>query len=177
VASHYRCNNDWSKADEALGQLISVVRGKFPETDKMRFGLTVANHGSTSEPVLGATGVHIEHHVIRWVRGVHAALYKEFLPDQPETNFCVSLPFPRLLSGQRARRLTVGLDQNHLTFVEELKKNRMAGRMDRIRCNNGKFTYECVWTKADQGEPCCIFGMNIYDWNRLGPAHLPQRSW
>jgi hypothetical protein len=57
------------------------------------------------------------------------------------------------------------------------KKNRMAGRMDRIRCNNGKFTYECVWTKADQGEPCCIFGMNIYDWNRLGPAHLPQRSW
>jgi hypothetical protein len=176
VPAHWKCNHDWSKKDEIVAELIAVVHGKkkTPKKSHLEFGL--ASDAMTGDIIAGVGGLNIERHVIRWVRGFHAALYREFLPDQGSTNFCVSLPTPRLLSGPKAASLMQNLQRNHLTFVEVIKKNRMAERLDRIHSNNGKFTYECVWAKADDGTECCVFAIQLYDWQLLGPTNRPRTS-
>src|SRR5262249_736187 len=61
----------------------------------------------------------------------------------------------------------------HPLFVETVKSNRARGNLDRISCNKGKLTYECVWHQADNGGPwLCIFALDIYDWKDLGRTPL-----
>src|SRR5713101_6557271 len=172
VPAHWICNNDWSKKDEIVGELIAVLHGTKKAPKKSGLELGLSTDAITGDTIAGVSGsnLNLERHVIRWVRGFHAALYREFLPDQGPTNFCVSLPTPRLLSGPQAVPLMRNLLRNHVSFVEILKKNRLAGRLDRIHCNNGKFTYECVWTRADEGKECCVFAIKLYDSERLGPT-------
>jgi hypothetical protein len=58
------------------------------------------------------------------------------------------------------------------------RSNRLRGNLDRIVCNKGKLTYECVWQQADNGGPwMCIFALDIYDWKDLGRTGvLPARG-
>lgn len=176
VPAHWKCNNDWSNGDDVIGELVAILHGKTKEPEKTRLEFQLAKDEVTGDAVVGVGGLNIERHVIRWVRGFHAALYREFLPDQGSTDFCVSLPTPRLLSSPSATRTMSGLQRNHVKFVEVIKKNRKAARLDRIHCNNGKFTYECVWTTCDTGQDCCVFAIQLYDWQKLGPTTRPSGS-
>ena len=88
----------------------------------------------------------------------------------------MSLPFPRLLTGPHAKAVKDGLLQNHISFVEVIKKNRLAGRLDRIVSNNGQCVYDCVWAKDDYGKSVCIFALKLYDWSRLADSRLDRRS-
>ena len=64
-----------------------------------------------------------------------------------------------------------------LRMVEEIKRNRLTGTLDRIVCRNGKCRYECVWTQFDRGEWFCVYALDIYDWKDLGDiAHFKARS-
>lgn len=59
----------------------------------------------------------------------------------------------------------------------QIKRNRVAGKLDRIVCSNGKCIYECVWYKADGGQPICIFALNVYDWSALANTDdFPKRG-
>lgn len=176
VPAHWKCNNDWSKRDDVVAELIAVVHGKRRELKDSKLEFEVAFDQMAGQPSLGVRGVYLDWHIIRWIRGFHAALYREFLPDQDSTHFCVSLPTPRLMEGSDAEVRMRGLQRSHLQFVEIIKKNRAADRLDRIQCNNGKFTYECVWTHLDDGRDCCVFAIQVYDWQKLGPAHRPRSS-
>jgi hypothetical protein len=112
--------------------------------------------------------------VWRWIGGFHAALYRE-----PGVGIKGSLitPFPRarLVNG---RAVLEPLRVQHPLFVETIKSNRRRGNLDRISCNKGKLTYECVWQQADNGGPwMCIFALDIYDWKDLGRTPgLPARG-
>lgn len=66
----------------------------------------------------------------------------------------------------------------HSLFVQTIKSNRLRGNLDRIECNKGKMTYECVWQQADNNGPwMCIFALDIYDWKDLGrTGALPARG-
>jgi len=66
----------------------------------------------------------------------------------------------------------------HLNFVQTIKTNRAKNNLDRICCNKGKLTYECVWAQADNDGPwLCIFALDIYDWKDLGRTRVqPARD-
>ena len=176
VAAHETCNNALSDKDEVIAQLVAVIHGKYPKPERVRLGFEVVDDDTTGDELVGVSGTNVEHHVVRWVRGFHAALYGEFLADQPECQFCVSLPFPRLLSGSSRKLLNDALLRNHVTFAEEIKKNRLAGRLDRIVSNNAQCVYECVWSESDDGQPVCIFALRLYDWSQLADPRLDRRS-
>jgi hypothetical protein len=173
VSSHESCNNQLSGRDEVIAQLVAAVHGKYPSPGNVKLRFKKLKTESIENEYFGVVGVHIEHEVIRWVRGFHAALYGEFLVDQPSSQFCVSLPFPRLLSDET---LTDGLLRNHVSFVAEIKRNRLAGRLDRIISNREKCVYECVWSKSDDGQDVCIFALKLYEWSRLADRRLDRRS-
>jgi hypothetical protein len=173
VACHESCNNCLSNRDEVIGQLVAVVHGKYATPERLKLEFETVRAETTGNEYFGVTGVNVEHEVIRWIRGFHAALYGEFLADQPDCQFCVSLPFPRLLNN---KALNDGLLCNHVSFVEEIKKNRHAGRLDRIVANNHQCVYECVWSKSDDGQHVCIFALKLYDWSRLADQRLNRRS-
>jgi hypothetical protein len=175
VAAHESCNNQLSDKDEGIGQLVAVSHGKYAKLSRLRLDFKMVEDQATGEEFIGVSKVHVEDQVIRWVRGFHAALYEEFLTGD-RNRFCVSLPFPRLLTGPHAKSVNDGLLRNHISFVEEIKKNRVAGRLDRIESNNGQCVYECVWTNMDDGQPACIFALKLYDWSRLADPRLDRRS-
>ena len=57
----------------------------------------------------------------------------------------------------------------HLVIVEAIKTNRVKHNLDRICCNKGKLTYECVWRQSDDKcSWCCIFA--IFTSGRISAA-------
>jgi hypothetical protein len=111
--------------------------------------------------------------VWRWVRAFHAALYREFLPE--DTRLALHLPVPSG-SGTQDRLRVDGIHQQQYLFAEIVKKNRIARCLDRVECYNGQCVYECVWVQMDGGAWACVFALNIYNWAVLGDKRLPTRG-
>jgi len=64
----------------------------------------------------------------------------------------LATPFPKaqFIGG---RPVVAPLRVQHQLFVQTIKSNRLRGNLDRISCNKGKLTYECVWQQSDNGGP------------------------
>ena len=70
-----------------------------------------------------------------------------------------------------------GILAQHPLFVQVIKKNRTARSIDRIVCCNSKCVYECVWEQTGDGQPVCIFALNLYDWTALADTdNYPKRG-
>lgn len=171
LRTHVTCNNDEKVVDERMGQLIGLRRGVMP-TKPVNRKLTFRHLGGNKVAV---TNVNVYAAVWRWIRGFHAALYRQPLPL--ECRRAIELPF------QRARELATGAievvplrEGQHRRFVELLKLNRAKMNLDRIVNNAGMMTYECVWTQNGQREWACVFGLNVYAWKDLGDKGLGQRG-
>jgi hypothetical protein len=121
------------------------------------------------------SGLNLEHLIGRWVRGCHALLYSvPIAPDEFQVAMSLPLPSDRDL---RDRELTAGMQPAHGLIVSRLKRQMSIGQIDRIVAYAGKFEYLCFWTRFDSGEPCCAFGMRIYNWEDLGRTDgLPKRG-
>lgn len=181
LPTHASCNGAQSAYDEIVGQLIAVIHGKYPDPARMRLDVQV-----NEDPITGAhsawlSDTNLHRTICRWLRAFHAALYQEYLPDNDATNdgtkFSFDPPFPvgHLEEGNEIR--VDPIRPHHCYFVERIKQNRAAGRLDRIVCFNGKCIYECVWDSADRGESICIFALNVYDWGALGNTDdYPKRG-
>jgi hypothetical protein len=171
LPTHTVCNSGYRLADEKIGQLIALRYGKVPRTASHR-RLKFAR--SWQLDLSGVVNLDIDAAVWRWIAGFHTALYRE-----PAVGIKGSLvtPFPkaRLVKG---RPLFAPLLVQQPLFVQTIKSNRVRSNLDRIVCNKGKLTYECVWQQADNGGPwMCIFALDIYDWKDLGRTGiLPARG-
>jgi hypothetical protein len=171
LPTHTACNSAYQLLDEKIGQLIALRYGKVPRNaGHLRLKFAYSPHGG-----LGAVvNLNIDAAVWRWIAGFHAALYRE-----PGIGIRGSLvtPFPKawIVNG---RPVSAPLLVQHLRFVQTIKSNRVRGNLDRIVCNKGKVTYECVWQQADNCGPwMCIFALDIYDWKDLGGTGLlPARG-
>ena len=171
LPAHTACNKSYELLDEKIGQLIALRYGKVPRNPahrRLKFAVSPQRN-------LGAVvNLDIDGAVWRWIGGFHAALYRE-----PGVGIKGSLitPFPRarFVNG---RAVLEPLRTQHPLFVETIKSNRLRDNLDRISCNKGKLTYECVWQQADNGGPwMCIFALDIYDWKDLGRTPgLPARG-
>ncbi len=174
VAAHLHCNRNLSDADEVIGQLIAVIHGKHPRPDRTKLRYEVFKIAESEVPFLAIPDTGLPGQVARWVRGFHAALYHEFMPV--ETRWDAQLPFPSGRVEQDGYTIDKVLPQ-HPLFVELIKKNRAAGRLDRVVCNNGKCHYECVWIQMDDGARACVFALRLYDWSALADsAHFERRG-
>ena len=171
LPTHEKCNENQSGYDEVVGQLIATSHGKYPKPARMRLDVGVAEDDATGTPSAWLSGVNLHAIIGRWLRAFHAALYQEFLPDndgtKDGTRFSFDPPFPVGHVNEAGEIKVDTIRPHHTLFVEQIKQNRLAGRTDRIVCYNGKCVYECVWEEADNGQPICIFALNIYDWIAL----------
>lgn len=171
LPAHTVCNKSYSLMDEKIGQLIALRYGKVPRNPRhRRLKFTV----SPLRDLGAVVNLDIDAAVWRWISGFHAALYRE---SGVGIKGSLITPFPkaRLVNG---RAVVAPLRVQHPLFVETIKSNRLRDNLDRISCNKGKLTYECVWQQADNGGPwMCIFALDIYDWKDLGRTGiLPARG-
>jgi hypothetical protein len=171
---HDRCNKEQSVGDEVIGQLVSVLHcaSGWPRTDKLKIGQVSRGEAT---PITFLTGPDLRPLIWRMVKGFHAALYGQPLLVAGKAN--VHMPFPegKRLSGNRVSFNDV-LPQQRV-IAEEIKKNRLANRLDRVVCFNGKCVYECVWVSGDRGEPICMFALRLYDWEKLADTRMfPPRG-
>jgi len=171
LPAHTVCNKSYGLIDEKIGQLIALRYGKVPRNPadrRLKFAV------SPQRDLSAVVNLDIDAAVWRWIGGFHAALYRE-----PGVGIKGSLitPFPRarVVNG---RVVFEPLRVQHQHFVETIRSNRSRSNLDRISCNKGKLTYECVWQQADNNGPwMCIFALDIYDWKDLGRTGvLPARG-
>lgn len=172
LRTHQDCNTARSQDDQVAGQLVGVLHGRKvnPTHKKLKVKLGHFENGSRAV-VVG--NLDIRAIIRRWVRGFHAALYKEYLPEADSFMTCPPLPEakptadgPQFMPVQEVFPL----------FVKELKRNRATATLDRIVCRNGKCRYECVWTQADNGTWMCVYGLDLYNWIDLGDKNFEPRG-
>ncbi len=173
VASHFKCNNSQSKDDEVISQLIAVVHGKQPNPENTRLEYKAYQIENTNNTLFGFLNVNLPTQIWRWVRGFHAALYEEFLPEN--TGNAIHPPFPHGTTDTKGFKIDKILPQHRL-FVKIIKKNRKINYLDKIECNNRKLLYECVWVRMDDMSWACIFALQIYDWMKLADKHFTSRG-
>jgi len=174
LLAHRSCNGARSPEDEVIGQLVSLLHGRVPAPHRNRLAVEVRTDTEHAHELGIFTGLKIEAVIQRWLKGFHAALYKTPLSDA--TRFATQTPFP---SGTLKNGSVIAnpIPPQHCLFVEELKRNRLAGSLDTIVCNNGKLRYECVWVQMDDGGWGCIYGIDLYGWKNLGDIHnFPARG-
>jgi len=174
VSAHKSCNHAQSVTDEEIGQLVSLLHGRFPEPHRDRLAIEIQENPARAQTFGILTGVNLEPAVHRWLKAFHAALYRQPLPVS--TRFATQLPFPSAtLKG--GKFVLDRIPDQHLRFVETLKKNRLVGNLDTIACNNEKLRYECVWAQMSDGSWGCVYGLDLYDWKNLGDIHnFPARG-
>ena len=173
VAAHRACNNPQSNQDEVIGQIIAVIHGIQPKPDNIRFKHNTFKLPNDNTPMLAFSDTNLVGQIWRWVRGFHAALYAEFLPENTKAEVHPPVPYGK----KQTNGFTIDniKDQQYL-FVEIIKKNRIARHIDRIVCNNGQCIYECVWVQLDNGPWACVFALQIYNWTKLADKHFPPRG-
>jgi hypothetical protein len=164
LPTHTICNAGRSVEDQTIGQLLGILHNRAPSSqqNKLKFEFGELPDGQT---VVAVGGLDLRGIIRRWVRGFHAALYREFLPDA-----YLFMTNPPLAEGERsADGLQFGRVEPLIhEAARELRENRSRGLIDQIHCRNLKMRYECVWMKADAGEWLCFYALDLYDWTKLG---------
>lgn len=173
LPTHVVCNHAHHLLDEKIGQVIGLKREHIPAVKDRRLKFKILPLTSNLDLSGAISDVDIKGAIRRYIFGFHAALYQEPMPKS--IAFGVNTPFPTAtISGGKLRHDP--LLPQHALFVHVVKINRFARNLDRIRSNNGKMLYECVWKQTDGGPWICVFALNIYDWKDLGSQHLPSRG-
>jgi hypothetical protein len=169
LRTHKACNSAHQLTDEKFGQLIALRRREIPRPERQRLKIV-----RSADNYALVTNLDIDGAMWRWIRGFHAALYRE--PFSGERRRTIVTPFTRAtIDGNEA--VPIQIRPQHLVFVETIKNNRARDNLDQVRCNNDKLVYECVWSKADDGRWICIFAMDVYDWKDLGAiSRFPIRG-
>lgn len=170
LPAHRTCNEAEGNTDQKLGQLIGLRRFEVPASRRDR----QLKFKVFPRQALGAIiNVNIEQAIWRWVRGFHAALYREHLPNVPMR--ALTTPFPRAQESVSGPQIEPMKEPQHRVIVQMIKTNRAKRNLDLVYTHGAKLRYETVWCKSDQGMWLCFFGLDIYDWQDLGDAGIQQR--
>lgn len=173
LPTHRLCNGSRSQEDQTIGQLIGVLHGRRVNRKHNKLKIKVGRFMDGSRGA-ALEGFDLKEAIRRWVRGFHAALYGEYL--SPDCSFATYTPLPEAIR-QGDKVVFAPVPEIVPKFVEELKRNRAVGSLDRIVSRNGKCRYECVWSQADNGEWICIYCLDLYNWTDLGDTkHFPLQG-
>src|SRR5438093_1112647 len=92
LPTHVKCNSDRSAEDQVIGQLIGLLHGKSPKVTHNKLKVKVGEF-EDGTPVMAVEGLDLRAIIRRWIRGFHAALYQEFLPET-NNSFMTGPPLP-----------------------------------------------------------------------------------
>lgn len=163
LLAHEECNAAQSNDDERVGQMLALMHGKPPPEDNLLVDPVVVTDTGSGTMVGGIRKVDLTVFVIRCLRAFHTALYRQFLPDRSETFFSLSLPIPSGTLTDSGQIRFDAIPKVHRSLVRKIRENRLAERLDRIECWDGKCKYDCVWDRLSDGRPACLFALEIYD--------------
>ena len=170
LPTHKACNSRHGPHDEKMSQFLGLLRGHLP-SDPAHWRLEFAAVEGGFEAL---QNVDIHGAVWRWIRGFHAALYRQ--PLTVGLTGELNTPFPSAQIKPEGLVLDVPTG-NYPPLANVLNKNRAASNVDRIVSNKGAVTYECVWGRPDQQGPwLCAFSLDVSDWKLLGEPRLYQRD-
>lgn len=169
--AHERCNTHQSSLDQRTGQLLAPLTGRplagSPQLITLHdfeCGDEIAGFGLVEGPDFVAS-------IWRWVRGFHAALYREFLPASTHKAICT--PFTEAdFTGSTPTPRPPILD--YVVTTRYLARHHRLGSTDRVFCYNKKCRYLCVWSHTSLGRPMCVFSLRLYAWSRLGRTAITQ---
>jgi hypothetical protein len=164
LPAHRQCNAARSAEDQVIGQLVGMLHGQKQNKKHNKLKVTIGRFQDGSRGV-AIGGLDLRGIIRRWVRGFHAALYREYLPATQQFITCPPLPEAEPFANQVK---FTRVDDVVVKFVEELRRNRATRTLDRIVCRNDKCRYECVWSQADNGAWICIYCLDLYQWINLG---------
>ncbi|MEX0880893.1 MAG: hypothetical protein WEF99_15565 [Thermoanaerobaculia bacterium] len=171
LPTHEGCNHAEGHLDEQIGQLIGIHHGR--SFDPRKFRLRISEFDDPLGRV-GLVHVDLEPAIWRWVRGFHAALYREHLPNDAHKHIQ-----PPMTAGRHGDDglVTEEVLPQQFDYVEIIERNRSLGRLDRIVTRAGKCIYECVWIDvlSPAEAHACIFALRIYDWSDLGLTGRTER--
>jgi hypothetical protein len=173
LQTHRACNESFSVEDKKIAQLIALRRYQGPSSARdsaLSFALYPGPGGGA-----GVVNLDVDQAVWRWIRGFHAALYREPLVTP---NRAIVTPFARADLGSGVPKVRP-LRPQHALAVKMIKYNRLSGNLDAIVANNRQLRYDCVWAQSDDGKKWfCMFGLDICDWKDLGShtGEIPARG-
>ena len=168
LPTHTVCNSLHKDVDEKIGQLIALKNHRIPEKKNRKLSIKFLRHPKTNATIAALDNLDIPAAIRRWLKGFHSALYSEPMPT--DAKVALQTPFPSA-NLQSEKPALAPIPNQHGIFVQTMKMNRAAGRLDEIRTNNGKMAYECVWDKTEDGAWLCVFALDIYGWKDLGDIH------
>ena len=165
LKTHKTCNSSHGVIDQKIGQLIGLKNRQVPSPRDQQLKFQEVRIGPRNAEAVAVSNLPIANAVWRWIRGFHSALYGSYIPEAAPHTLRTPFPATTLTS---SGHVPEPLLPQHQMFVQLLKDNRAAGRLDRIQCNSGKLTYECVWIQSDKGPWMCVFALDLYQWKDLG---------
>jgi hypothetical protein len=172
LKTHVDCNSSWKVEDKKIGQLIGLRRWERPSSPRDQ-ALKIVSYPTLD--MAAVENLDVEAAVWRWVKGFHAALYRNPLTGKA---YAIQTPFPR--GNTRTGRISIDpIPEQHPLAVDAIKRNRLAGSLDIIVANKGNLRYECVWCEEDTREVwLCMFAIDVYDWKDLGShtKEIPARG-
>jgi hypothetical protein len=172
LRAHVACNSAQKETDKKVGQLIALRRREPPSSPRDQ-ALKIVHFRNLGMAAL--ENLNVDAAVWRWVKGFHAALYRQPLTGD---SYALQTPFPR--GDVRDGRVTITpIRKQHVLVVDAIKRNRVAGTLDVLIANNGNLRYECVWCELDSRDGwLCMLALDIYDWKDLGghTNEIPTRG-
>ncbi|MEN6309620.1 MAG: hypothetical protein ABFD91_17870 [Anaerohalosphaeraceae bacterium] len=172
LPTHYNCSQKESWSNEIVSQLINVLKGIVPEKKNIKMKVNIYENSENNKSVLVLEGIDLRGFISRCIKAFHACLYKEYLPQNTRNWFDT----PMLHGVKNDGKVVFNTTRIQFPlFVDIIKNNRKAGKIDRIICYNNQCIYECVWEQMDDGTWACIFALNIYNWKYLGDPNHQQR--
>jgi len=165
LPTHETCNNKWHKADEIISIVADALHTKNKSQNAAltrKLDAKKVQIGSSS--VAAISNFPLAPMAARIVRGMHALLYHDFMPEKTRSKFHVPIPE----ADKDSLRMRVPLEQT-FAFLRVLNKALLTNTADVVRAYNGKFKYACTWEKLDDGTPFCIACFDIYSFHILSP--------
>lgn len=166
LPTHRACNNGWKVADEIVGIISDALHERRKSSDlNITSKIEAYSMPFKGKEAAGVTNVPLLPMAKRVVRGMHALLYRTFLPGGIRETMHVPLPEADMTTGLQIQPL----DQA-FAFCRAIRKALLTSSADTVTAYNGKFRYACVWSHLSNGEPFCIFAFDIYAFHYLSPA-------
>lgn len=165
LPTHESCNNSWKEADELIGIITDALHSRKKSQDSAYTSrLETEFVGFGESHAASVSNLPLAPMAARIVRGMHALLYKEFLPVKVKSKFHIPLPEAEI----DTKRMLLPLEQT-FTFSGVLRKALLSKTADVVRAYNNKFKYACTWERLDDGQPFCIVSFDIYNFHQLSP--------
>jgi hypothetical protein len=156
---HTSCHADHSDNDSSIAELFKIFNRDEASATLQRLDIDWKVDGQGKAVRSYVPNLPLKDIAHRWLKGLHAALYNEHLPDPIKST--IRYPFHEI---SKATGEIIPPDARHYEAARLITKNRDAKNVDHVVICNGRCKYECVW-KQQGADWVCLFALEIDGWS------------